>query len=341
MRNRNRIFNDIDRSFAGARSVNILRLAAAVAVTETVTIGRDVYEVWLGGAAVTSGRIAVDLSAGGTKATGTITSDATAPSDGDTVTIDTKVYTFKTALTPTEGEVLIGADAAAALDNLKLAINRTDPTTNDGVKYKIAAAHTTVSATTNTDTTQVVQALLTGTGPNSIETTEDGSHTSWGAATLASGANPTAAQASTGLALAINTGAGLEPVGAVAAATYLKLFSTSAGVFALACTETLAGSNNGWASATMVGGEGPQAVKRWSAKRVPTATEVTLGILTFSFPFAVDRITSVVVTVTSTGAVKVIDGSLAVVSGNHVTLDNTGNMDWAATDTVVLTAESV
>ena len=47
-------------------------------------------------------------------ATGTLTSNATAPSDGDTVTIDVKTYTFKTALTATEGQVLIGATAAIA-----------------------------------------------------------------------------------------------------------------------------------------------------------------------------------------------------------------------------------
>jgi hypothetical protein len=78
-------------------------------------------------------------------------------SNNETVTIDGVVYTFKTTLTPAEGEVLIGGGYAAALDNLKLAINRTDPGTNDGVKYKIAAAHTLWEATTNTDTSQVIQ----------------------------------------------------------------------------------------------------------------------------------------------------------------------------------------
>jgi hypothetical protein len=77
--------------------------------------------------------------------------------NNETVTIDSVVYTFKTTLTPAEGEVLIGGSLAAALDNLKLAINRTDPGTNDGVKYKIAAAHTLWEATTNTDTAQVIQ----------------------------------------------------------------------------------------------------------------------------------------------------------------------------------------
>jgi hypothetical protein len=77
--------------------------------------------------------------------------------NNETVTIDGKEYKFKTTLTPAEGEVLIGANLAASLDNFKLAINRTDPGTNDGVKYKIAAAHTLWEATTNADTSQVIQ----------------------------------------------------------------------------------------------------------------------------------------------------------------------------------------
>jgi hypothetical protein len=114
-----------------------------------------------------------------TKSTGTLTSNGTNVADGDTVLVDAKTYTFKTALTPAEGEVLIGADAAESLDNLKLAINRTEPGTNDGVKYKIAAAHPTVEATTNTDTVQTVQALTAGVAGNTIDlaTTNGGAGT--------------------------------------------------------------------------------------------------------------------------------------------------------------------
>lgn len=122
------------------------------------------------------------------KATQTLTSDATAPSDGDTVVIGSKTYTFKTALTPTEGEVLIGGSAAAALDNLKSAINHTGTPDTD---YKCAAANTQVLATTNTNTTQVIEALVAGTAANAIATTETSDHLAWGAATMAGGVNGT------------------------------------------------------------------------------------------------------------------------------------------------------
>lgn len=130
--------------------------------------------------------ISVTLStSAGDKAVGTLTSDGTAPADNDTVTIDGHVYTFKTALTPAANEVLIGADAAAALDNLKAAINAG---AGSGTLYGAGTvAHATVTATTNTDTTQVVEAKTAGSAGNSLATTESSSHLSWGAATLAGG----------------------------------------------------------------------------------------------------------------------------------------------------------
>ncbi len=48
---------------------------------------------------------------------------ATQPTDGDYITVGGVTFTFKTTLTPTAGEVLIGADADAANTNLAKAIN--------------------------------------------------------------------------------------------------------------------------------------------------------------------------------------------------------------------------
>jgi hypothetical protein len=119
----------------------------------------------------------------GGAAKGTLTSDNTAPSDGDTVTIGTKVYTFKTALTPTEGEVLINSTADAALLNLIRAINHSGTPNTD---YKVAVADTQVTAATSVTAHAFVVTAITP-GASTVATTETSSHLSWGAATLAGG----------------------------------------------------------------------------------------------------------------------------------------------------------
>jgi predicted RecA/RadA family phage recombinase len=166
-------------------------LNSAAANTDTIEVA--VEGVWtLPAAAVTatadSAIVPGDklyFSTAETKASGTITSDATAPSDGDTVTIGSTVYTYKTALTePAEAyEVLIGASAAAALDNLKAAINADEA--GAGTTFGTGTvAHPTVEATTNTNTTQVVVAKTAGSAGNDIATTEASTHLAWGATTL-------------------------------------------------------------------------------------------------------------------------------------------------------------
>lgn len=123
-----------------------------------------------------------------TKASATLTSDATAPDDGDRVVIDGITYTFRTTLSNTTGapyEVLIGASAATALDNLKSAINDSG---TEGTDYGAGTnAHPTVTATTNTDTTQVVEANDFGTYANGYITVETSAHLAWDGATLGDG----------------------------------------------------------------------------------------------------------------------------------------------------------
>lgn len=115
----------------------------------------------------------------------TLTSDATNVSNNDTVTIGTVVYTFKTTLTGAAYEVKIGADAATSLDNIKIAINNSGGT--QGTEYGLGTtAHPLVTATTNTDTTQLIVPRYKAI-TNSIVTTETSSHLSWGAATVTTG----------------------------------------------------------------------------------------------------------------------------------------------------------
>jgi len=111
-----------------------------------------------------------------------ITSDATAPANNDTVTIGGVVYTFKTTLTGAANEVLIGASAAAALDNLKEAVNDVG---TEGTNYGTGTvANPYVTATTNTNTTQLFVAIDTAA---LIAVSETSAHLSFDTATLTGG----------------------------------------------------------------------------------------------------------------------------------------------------------
>lgn len=107
---------------------------------------------------------------------------------GETITAGDVTYTMVTTLTGAKNEVLIGANLAASLDNLKSAINAT---AGAGTTYGTGTvANPLVTATTNTDTAQTVEAYNVGTYGNAIPTTEDCDNASWGAATLENGAEP-------------------------------------------------------------------------------------------------------------------------------------------------------
>jgi hypothetical protein len=117
-------------------------------------------------------------------ALGTLTASGNV-SNGHTVTIGSKTYTFETTLTDVDGNVDIGADAEESLANLYAAINLE---AGAGTKYATSTtAHPTVVADSKTATTLVVRAKASGSGGDSIATTETSSALSWGAATLASG----------------------------------------------------------------------------------------------------------------------------------------------------------
>lgn len=117
-------------------------------------------------------------------ASGTFTASG-AISDGDTVTVGPLVYTFKTTLTGAAYEVFINGSTAAALTNLKSAVNLTGTI---GTDYGTGTVlHPTVKATTLTSTTLLFVSKNFGTGGNSIATTETGANTSWSASTLLGG----------------------------------------------------------------------------------------------------------------------------------------------------------
>lgn len=126
-------------------------------------------------------------------AVGTLTSDATAVTDGDTVVVGatggtSKTYTARTALTNVvANEVLIGstADGSAFLANLKKAINGTGTI---GTDYSIGTVvNPDIIAYTLTTTTLKVGFRTLGTAGNAYTTTETSTHLSWGGTTLAGG----------------------------------------------------------------------------------------------------------------------------------------------------------
>ena len=119
-----------------------------------------------------------------TKATATLTASG-AVSDGNTVVLGSTTYTAKTTLTGAANEVLIGASTAAFLDNLKSAVNGTS---GAGTTYGTGTvANGQFYATTNTDTTQLFVAKLSGTAANSYATTETGANLAFGGATASGG----------------------------------------------------------------------------------------------------------------------------------------------------------
>ena len=132
----------------------------------------------------------------GVKATGTITTVGVF-TGGETINIAGKTYTMKAALSSPaqQNEVLIGASAAASLDNLQSAINGGStayPTaangTGEGSLYSTGTVrHSLVIGHTNADDSQVVQAREFGSLANLYDTTEACANASWGATKMSGG----------------------------------------------------------------------------------------------------------------------------------------------------------
>lgn len=135
-------------------------------------------------------------------AAGTLTLSGT-PADNDTVTIGSQVYRFKTAIAA-ENDVLIGASATTARNNLVEAVNGG---AGSGVQYHAdTEAHPDVIAQASAGNTMQLAAKSGGAAGNSIATTETGANTSFGAATLTGGGQGVIAMGV--LMVPVSTGAG-------------------------------------------------------------------------------------------------------------------------------------
>lgn len=112
---------------------------------------------------------ALDWNELGVYSEGTLTMD-TQPTDGDTLTIDTKVYTFQTTLTDVDGNILIGASLATAQANLVAALNLSGTA---GTDYAASmTAHLTVDIAAFATNAVVLTAKVSGEGGDLIATTE-------------------------------------------------------------------------------------------------------------------------------------------------------------------------
>jgi hypothetical protein len=118
------------------------------------------------------------------RASVTLTSDATNVAAAETVTVGAVTYTFRASVGSTANEVLVGADAATSLANLKSAINLD----GSAVYGTSTVIHPTVGASTITATTLLLYAKTGGTGGNSLASTETSAHLSFGTTTLIGGA---------------------------------------------------------------------------------------------------------------------------------------------------------
>lgn len=121
-----------------------------------------------------------------TFATGTLTTTGQ-PSNGETITLNGKIYTFQTVLTNIDGNVLIGANTEATYDNLIAAVNLA---AGAGTLYAAnTTLHPTISASEGTGTDVLFTAKTAGTAGNALTTVEALTNASFANATLTGGTN--------------------------------------------------------------------------------------------------------------------------------------------------------
>jgi hypothetical protein len=193
----------------------VLTISGVVKDGETLTINNqsvpatvDVYEFLADTAQskTAATNIAVNILAYTTKATGTLTL-ATQPTAGDTMTIGTKVYTFVALGTaPANGTIVLGTDLAATKLVVVKAINGSTDTAN--------TAHPLVTASAFNVNVCTLTAIVGG-ADGDVPTTETFTAVGnvFGAVTLESGSDCTAANAVTALVAAI-TASDTQGIGA-------------------------------------------------------------------------------------------------------------------------------
>ena len=121
-----------------------------------------------------------------TKASGTVTAGTIA--NTETITVAGKVYTFQTTLTDVDGNVDIGADDDASIDNLVAAINLAAGSGTTYAASMTANPHVTAVADGASPNVMTVTANVPGTLGNLVALAEATTGATLSGAVLASGA---------------------------------------------------------------------------------------------------------------------------------------------------------
>lgn len=144
---------------------------------------------WLFTQMGTYDKAGTDASTGGTAASTILTAGGNA-TDGGSITIGSKTYTFQATLTDVDGNIHIGASASDTLDNLIAAINASGGT--PGTDYAASnTIHPTVSAAAGAGDTVNLTAKSAGTLGNSLASTSTDGNLSFSGATFAGGTSNT------------------------------------------------------------------------------------------------------------------------------------------------------
>lgn len=296
-------------SAPGSRAIGVLRLASNVADTETVSIGNDVYEV----ETVATATGATTGAAGAfNNTTNPLDAEASAAhglADGDVIAIDTEIMKVIKVISVTRAIYARGrAGTAIAQHGNAVGIFKGNGITAGRIPVGFIATFTPAVA-----------------GP-----------------AFAAEINNALAG---GVRCRDKVPVNFPAINAVslAAGAELLVYSVTPEVRTTALAETLAGANNAWNAAAMKGGAVAAALAIQRISRVPDANEVTIGNMRFAFPF-VPTFVTVDVIITASGIAKGWVGGWAIAAvaapgtGAVVTVDNAGATDWAATDTVYVTA---
>lgn len=290
-------------TLAGGRlAKNILRLAANVADAETITIGADVYEIETVATATGTN------TAGGTlnntaDPSPAVTIAAHGLTAGDPVAVETEIMQVATVIdanTVSLARGRFGTTAAAHAD--AIAINKGNGITAGRIPIGFIATFTPAVA-----------------GPAIAAAINN--------ALMANGARLTGK---------VSTIFATFQATSLASGAEVLVAARSAGVNTTAVAETLAGANNTWDNAAFHDGVAVGDKRSFFQAVVPSAQEVAVGNIRIPLPFTPSYI-AVDVRVTATGLSKAWVGGF-LFSAGVLTVDNTGATDWAATDTVYITA---